>query len=157
MPPTTRHQCEVHQIGPQATRTCGQLLPKIFGHYGSKDRLREAAWHNGSQLRVISVWETPLMAVDKSHTDTAVDSVLREETSNELRATGVVTQLLDGSSKTVDATKEIVESGAACCSSAIMMRGSREELVQFNIDGKIDLPGVGRNLTDYLVSSTLEY
>ncbi|BCR95821.1 uncharacterized protein AKAW2_20761S [Aspergillus luchuensis] len=76
-------------------------------------------------------------------TDTAVDSVLREEASNELRATGVVTQLLDGSSKTVDATKEIVVSGAAYCSSAIMMRGSREELVQFNIDGKIDLPGVG--------------
>ncbi|GAT27147.1 hypothetical protein RIB2604_02108320 [Aspergillus luchuensis] len=133
---------EVHQIGPQATRTYGQLLP-IFGHNGSKDRLREAAWHNGSQLRVISVWETPLIAVDKSHTDTAVDSVLREEASNELRATGVVTQLLDGSSKTVDATKEIVVSGAAYCSSAIMMRGSREELVQFNIDGKIDLPGVG--------------
>lgn len=38
-----------------------------------------------------------------------------------------------------------------------MMRGSREELVQFNIDGKIDLPGVGRSLTDYLVSSTVEY
>ncbi|PYH36894.1 uncharacterized protein BO87DRAFT_423869 [Aspergillus neoniger CBS 115656] len=86
-----------------------------------------------------------------------LDSVLREETSNELRATGVATQLLDGSSKTVDATKEIVVSGAAYCSSAIMMRGSREELVQFNIDGKINLPGVGRSLTDYLVSATLEY
>ncbi|OJZ92405.1 hypothetical protein ASPFODRAFT_202192 [Aspergillus luchuensis CBS 106.47] len=83
-----------------------------------------------------------------------LDSVLREETSNELRATGVVTQLLDGSSKTVDATKEIVVSGAAYCSSAIMMRGSREELVQINIDGKIDLPGVGRSLTDYHQPST---
>ncbi|RAH62157.1 hypothetical protein BO85DRAFT_484172 [Aspergillus piperis CBS 112811] len=86
-----------------------------------------------------------------------ITNVLREETSNELRATGVITQLLDGSSKTVDATKKIVVSGAVYCSSAIMMRGSREELVQFNINGKIDLPGAGRSLTDYLVSSTLEY
>lgn len=88
-------------------------------------------------------------------TDTTVDRVLLEETSNGLRATGVVTQLPDGSSKTFHATKEVVVSGGAYCSPAILMRsgiGSREELAQFNIDCKVDLPGVGKNLMDHLVS-----
>ncbi|KAL4894922.1 hypothetical protein BDV59DRAFT_175273 [Aspergillus ambiguus] len=87
-------------------------------------------------------------------TDTTVDRVILEEAPDGLRATGVVAQLPDGSTQTFFTTKEVIISGGAYCSPAILMRsgiGPCEELAKFNIDCKVDLPGVGKNLMDHLI------
>ncbi|KAL4871441.1 hypothetical protein BDV12DRAFT_206562 [Aspergillus spectabilis] len=87
-------------------------------------------------------------------TDATVDRVLLEPTSDGLRAVGAVTRSADGTSKTFYARKEVIVSGGAYCSPAILMRsgiGARDELAQFGIDCQVDLPGVGKNLMDHLI------
>ncbi|RHZ60765.1 hypothetical protein CDV55_103182 [Aspergillus turcosus] len=87
-------------------------------------------------------------------TDTAVDRVVLEQGPDGLRATSVITQLADGTLRTFHARKEIIVSGGAYCSPAILMRsgiGAREELEQHGIPCQVDLPGVGKNLLDHLI------
>ena len=63
----------------------------------------------------------------------------------------------DGSSRTVKARKEIVVSGGAYCSPAILLRsgiGAKDQLSQHDIDTIVDLPGVGQNLLDHLIVFT---
>lgn len=88
-------------------------------------------------------------------TDTTVDRIVLEQGPEGLRATGVVAKQADGTTLSFVARKEVVVSGGAYCSPAILMRsgiGAREQLAQFNIDCKVELPGVGQNLMDHLVS-----
>ncbi|KAB8207484.1 hypothetical protein BDV34DRAFT_191791 [Aspergillus parasiticus] len=87
-------------------------------------------------------------------TDTTVDRIVLEEGAAGLRATGVVTRLADGTTRTFHARKEVVISSGAYCSPAVLMRsgiGAREELDKFDIPCKVDLPGVGKNLMDHLI------
>ncbi|KAL4924957.1 GMC family oxidoreductase [Aspergillus undulatus] len=87
-------------------------------------------------------------------TDATVDRVLLEQTADGLRATGAVTRSKDGTVKNFYARREVIISGGAYCSPAILMRsgiGARDELAQFGIDTKVDLPGVGKNLMDHLI------
>jgi choline dehydrogenase-like flavoprotein len=87
-------------------------------------------------------------------TDTTVDRVVLEQGPDGLRATSVITQLADGTPRTFHARKEIIISGGAYCSPAILMRsgiGAREELEQHGIPCEVDLPGVGKNLMDHLI------
>jgi choline dehydrogenase-like flavoprotein len=91
-------------------------------------------------------------------TDTTVDHIALEEGTDGLRATGAVTRLADGTTRTFHARKEVVISSGAYCSPAVLMRsgiGAREELAKFDIPCRLDLPGVGKNLMDHLVSEAL--
>lgn len=88
-------------------------------------------------------------------TGTHVDKVLIEDDGSGLRATGVKAFLEDGSSFTATATKEVIVSGGAYCSPNILNRsgvGAADELSQHGISTIVDLPGVGKNLMDHLVS-----
>ncbi|KAL3462423.1 hypothetical protein BJX64DRAFT_140059 [Aspergillus heterothallicus] len=89
-----------------------------------------------------------------TRTDTTVDRVLIERTSDGLCATGVVTRGADGAEKIFYARREVIVSGGAYCSPAILMRsgiGARDELAQHGIECQVDLPGVGKNLMDHLI------
>jgi choline dehydrogenase-like flavoprotein len=90
-------------------------------------------------------------------TDTMVDKIIFSKQANETRASGVVTQTSDGTSRIYYARKEIVISGGAYCSPAILLRsgiGPPAELEQHNIPCTVNLPGVGKNLMDHLVSQS---
>lgn len=89
-------------------------------------------------------------------TETIVDKVVFEGHGDGLRAVAVRVVEKDGTVKELKAKKEIVVSGGAYCSPVILLRsgiGPKEELEAHNIECKIDLPGVGKNLMDHLVSS----
>jgi len=91
-------------------------------------------------------------------TETTVDKVVLEGERDNLRAVAVNVVEKDGSQRTIKAKKEIIVSGGAYCSPIVLMRsgiGSKSELASFGIDCKADLPGVGKNLMDHLVSSAL--
>ncbi|KAJ5351674.1 hypothetical protein N7452_000648 [Penicillium brevicompactum] len=86
-------------------------------------------------------------------TDTTVDKVIFNKTG-EIRASGVATQTSDGVSRIYYARKEIIISGGAYCSPAILLRsgiGPQAELAQHNIPCTVNLPGVGKNLMDHLI------
>ena len=88
-------------------------------------------------------------------TEMTVDKVILEGHGSDLRATAVKVIEKDGSVKEINARKEIIVSGGAYCSPTILLRsgiGPKEELASHGIDCKIDLPGVGKNLMDHLVS-----
>ncbi|KAL4905460.1 hypothetical protein BDW74DRAFT_185023 [Aspergillus multicolor] len=87
-------------------------------------------------------------------TDATVDRVLIEPTGEGLQAVGVLTRSADGTEKIYYARREVIISGGAYCSPAILMRsgiGAQAELAQFGIDCLVDLPGVGKNLMDHLI------
>ncbi|KAJ5359238.1 Glucose-methanol-choline oxidoreductase [Penicillium cataractarum] len=87
-------------------------------------------------------------------TDTTVDKVIFTEQGGQLRASGVSTKTADGKSKIYHARKEIIISGGAYCSPAILLRsgiGPKEELAKHDIPCTVDAPGVGTNLMDHLI------
>jgi choline dehydrogenase-like flavoprotein len=91
-------------------------------------------------------------------TDTLVNKVVFEGEGDTLRAVAVRVVEKDGSTKELKARKEIIVSGGAYCSPTILMRsgiGPKSELQKHGLDCKVDLPGVGQNLMDHLVSCYL--
>ncbi|KAI9926461.1 hypothetical protein MW887_004226 [Aspergillus wentii] len=86
-------------------------------------------------------------------TDSTVDKILIEDDGNSgLRATGVLVRDVGGKTRTYHAKKEVIISGGAYCSPAILLRsgiGPREELNKHSIPCLVDSPGVGRNLMDH--------
>lgn len=87
-------------------------------------------------------------------TETTVDKVILEGGGENLKATAVQILEKDGTAKKIEARKEIIISGGAYCSPAILLRsgiGPKQDLALHNIDCKVDLPGVGKNLMDHLV------
>lgn len=88
-------------------------------------------------------------------TETIVDKVVIEEQGSSLKATAVKVIEKDGTAREIKAKKEIIVSGGAYCSPTILMRsgvGPKDELSSHGIGCKVDLPGVGQNLMDHLVS-----
>lgn len=88
-------------------------------------------------------------------TETTVDKVTLEGSGSDLRATAVKVLDKDGKEQEIKARKEIIISGGAYCSPTILLRsgiGPKSELASHGIDCKVDLPGVGKNLMDHLVS-----
>lgn len=90
-------------------------------------------------------------------TNTLVDKVVleRQDNSSALRAVGVKLVSADGTKTVVRARREVIISGGAYCSPAILLRsgiGAKDEVERFGITCEIDLPGVGKNLIDHLVS-----
>ncbi|KAJ5725200.1 uncharacterized protein N7483_006557 [Penicillium malachiteum] len=87
-------------------------------------------------------------------TDTTVDKILFTKQGNQNHASGVLTKAKDGTTKTFFARKEIVISGGAYCSPAILLRsgiGPEAELAKHQIPVIVNSPGVGRNLMDHLI------
>jgi choline dehydrogenase-like flavoprotein len=92
-------------------------------------------------------------------TDTTVDRVILKQRADGLWATGAVGVSSDGMSQRFNARREVIVSGGAYCSPAVLMRsgiGARQELNNCGIPCNVDLPGVGKNLMDHLVCHTLE-
>ena len=89
-------------------------------------------------------------------TDATVDKVVLEKDGEQgHRATGVVIAAPDGTRTTINARKEIIVSGGSYCSPGILMRsgiGAKDELAKHGIQTQVDLPSVGKNLMDHLVS-----
>lgn len=88
--------------------------------------------------------------------NSTVDRVLLETGSEGIKATGVaVVRTLDGTKSEFKARKEVIISAGSYCSPAILLRsgiGAKEEVEKHGIESIIDLPGVGKNLMDHLVS-----
>jgi choline dehydrogenase-like flavoprotein len=86
--------------------------------------------------------------------ETTVDKIIMEQKGDQKVATAVRVITKDGNSHDIHANHEIVVSGGAYCSPAILMRsgiGAKSELEQLGIECMVDLPGVGKNLLDHLV------
>jgi len=88
-------------------------------------------------------------------TKTLVDKVIVEERDGKVTATGVEVLSEDGSKVTFNAKSEVILSAGSYCTPAILLRsgiGGEEELSKHGIHQVVDLPGVGKNLQDHLVS-----
>ncbi|EXJ75631.1 uncharacterized protein A1O5_00138 [Cladophialophora psammophila CBS 110553] len=86
--------------------------------------------------------------------ETIVDKINFEERNGELHATSVVLVDKNGTKREVKAGKEIIVSGGAYCSPAILLRsgiGPKAELEQLGIKCLVDSPGVGKGLMDHLI------
>lgn len=90
-------------------------------------------------------------------TDVIVDKVLlSKDATNELIATGVATISKSGKRIDYHARKEVIVTAGAYCSPPILMRsgiGPKEHLEKHGIETLIDMPGVGGNLMDHVVST----
>jgi choline dehydrogenase-like flavoprotein len=79
--------------------------------------------------------------------------------SEDLTATGVATISKNGKKIDYQARKEVIVAAGAYCSPPILMRsglGSKEQLEKHGIECLVDLPGVGGNLMDHIVSGINE-
>ena len=87
-----------------------------------------------------------------------VDKVIIEKANEKLKSTGIAVVANEGTKSEVFAKKEVILSAGAYCSPNILNRsgiGDKEELEKFGIETLVDLPGVGKNLMDHLVRSSL--
>lgn len=88
-------------------------------------------------------------------TNSYVDKVILENVSNAIRAVGVDLQDSNGEKHSVKARKEVIVTAGAYGSPTILLRsgiGDRHEVENYGIKSRVDLPGVGKNLMDHLVS-----
>ena len=117
-----------------ATRTVSKGFRVTAADYVTKDRRR-------SNITILP--------------NTVVDKVKLEERGDSLRAAAIDVVSADQSGTTFTARKEIVLSAGVYCTPAILLRsgiGAKEELEKHKITCQVDLPGVGKNLIDHLVS-----
>ena len=88
-------------------------------------------------------------------TGTIVDHVVMINDGNQKRAIGALLQSATGEKTLVKARKEVIISGGAYSSPAILLRsgiGPKREVQQLGIESQVDLGGVGKNLMDHPVS-----
>ncbi|KAJ9647535.1 hypothetical protein H2204_000164 [Knufia peltigerae] len=86
--------------------------------------------------------------------ETLVEKINFQEKDGQLQASSVVLVDKAGTKREVKARKEIIVSGGAYCSPAILLRsgiGPKAELEQLGIKCLVDSPGVGKNLLDHLI------
>ena len=85
-----------------------------------------------------------------------VDRVVLEAGSeNQLRATEVILRTASGEACHIKARKEVILSTGTYGTPAILLRsgiGPKAEVEKHGIESQLDLPGVGKNLLDHLVS-----
>ncbi|CAZ83648.1 unnamed protein product [Tuber melanosporum] len=88
-------------------------------------------------------------------TETLVDNVVFDRNiSGEVQATGLKVIESDGKMHKLTARREVIISGGAYCSPAILLRsgvGPKAELEKLGVEVIIDSPGVGKNLMDHLI------
>ena len=90
---------------------------------------------------------------DRENLTIAGDAIVDRVLVDAGRATGVVA-IVDGADRRIDA-RQVVVCGGAYGSPLVLMRsgiGPAEELRAFGIETIVDLPGVGRNLSDHPAS-----
>ena len=90
-------------------------------------------------------------------TNVYVDKVILEDTSDGIRAVGVELQDSSGEKRSVKARREVVVTAGVYGSPTILLRsgiGDKHEVEHYGIKSRVDLPGVGKNLMDHLVSMT---
>ena len=88
-------------------------------------------------------------------TDTIVDHVVLVGDGNRKRAVGAQLLSATGKRTLVKARKEVIVSGGAFSSPAILLRsgiGPKQELQELGVESQVDLGGVGKNLMDHPVS-----
>ena len=88
-------------------------------------------------------------------TGTIVDRVVLVGDGNQKRAIGAQLQNATGEKTLVKARKEVILSGGAYSSPAILLRsgiGPKQELQGLGIESQVDIQGVGKNLMDHPVS-----
>ena len=88
-------------------------------------------------------------------TNVYVDKVLLEATDNGMRAVGVDLQDSHGEKHSVRAQQEVILTAGVYGSPTILLRsgiGEKHEVEGYGIESRVDLPGVGKNLMDHLVS-----
>lgn len=88
-------------------------------------------------------------------TNVYVDKVVLEHIGDDVRAVGVDVQDASGNRTSVRARREVILAGGAYGSPTILLRsgiGEKHELEKQGIECHVDLPGVGKNLMDHIVS-----
>ena len=92
-------------------------------------------------------------------TNVLVDRIMLERGSGrQQRAVGVILQGVQGEKIEVNAKREVFLCGGSYGSPAILLRsgiGPKQEVQAIGLESKVDLKGVGKNLMDHPVSSTL--
>lgn len=81
--------------------------------------------------------------------------IIERDLKGEFMANGVKVTSADGQSFEFTASKEVIVSSGAYCSPNILNRsgiGAEHELEELDIATLVNLPGVGKNLMDHLVS-----
>lgn len=90
-------------------------------------------------------------------TNTYIDRVSLEiDSAGAIRANGVFLQDTNDQKTFVKACKEVIISAGTYGSPGILLRsgiGAEEEVEKLGIKSQVNLPGVGKNLMDHLVSS----
>lgn len=84
-----------------------------------------------------------------------VDKVVLDHTGDGLRAVGVDLQDASGNKTSVRARREVILTAGAYGSPTVLLRsgiGEKHEVVKHGVESRINLPGVGKNLMDHLVS-----
>ena len=88
-------------------------------------------------------------------TDTIVDHIVMVNDGGRKRAIGAQLRSVTGEKTPVKARKEVIVSGGAYSSPAMLLRsgiGPKQELQELGIESQVDLVGVGKNLMDHPVS-----
>lgn len=88
-------------------------------------------------------------------TDTIVDHVVIVGDEKRKRAIGAQLRSGTGEKTLVKARKEVIVTGGAYSSPAILLRsgiGPKQELQELGVESQVDLGGVGKNLMDHPVS-----
>lgn len=88
-------------------------------------------------------------------TNTIVDHVVMERDGERKRAIGAQLQSATGEKTLVKARREVIVSGGAYSSPAMLLRsgiGPKQELQEIGVECQVDLNGVGKNLMDHPVS-----
>lgn len=88
-------------------------------------------------------------------TNTIVDHVVIVGDEKRKRAIGAQLQSATGEKTLVKARKEVIVTGGAYSSPAILLRsgiGPKQEVRELGIESQVDLGGVGKNLMDHPVS-----
>ena len=88
-------------------------------------------------------------------TNTIVDHIVMEKDGERKRAIGAQLQSATGDRTLVKARREVIVTGGAYSSPAMLLRsgiGPKQELQELGIECQVDLGGVGKNLMDHPVS-----
>ena len=149
-------------------RPLGDLMLESYRSKGLKycpDMFSSGETANGCGHALRTTWKgyrtTPMDFLTKNHKrsnvaiecNVTVDKViLQRNSNNSLQATGIEYEDNSGNKSKAFARNEVIITGGTYGSPAILLRsgiGPKADLEALNLDCKVDLPGVGKNLQDH--------
>jgi len=126
------------------------LNSDINGETQEGCRFSQVTQHNGERCSAAKAYITPIL--ERPNLTVLTHAQVNRLVINDDRVDGVELtykkRLI-----TLQANKEVIVSAGAINSPQLLMLsgvGAKEELISHNIDVKVDLPGVGKNLQDHL-------